>query len=88
MSKATDKRHAAIKAFSTGFLNADNGYKIANTPENRESVRKALTNLTPLGRTDRWRTAVSNALTDLDDAAYDLQWVIVQHSVYLGYAAE
>ncbi len=88
MGKATDKRYAAIKAFSSGFLNADNGYKIENTPENVERVRKALESLTPLGRTDRWKLAVSNALTDLDDATYDLQWVIVQHSVYLGYAAE
>ena len=84
---AVERRFDALKTLSEFFLNEDNGYKIDSTQDNRESYVNALAEVAKLGRTDRWRKACQDAKLAALDTDNDLDWVILQHGIFMGYAS-
>lgn len=86
MSKAVDRRHAAIRDLVERFLPAPYASVVADTTAER-IVTAIEEELRPLGKTDRWNAALDRwqKMAREYDAALD--WVIVQGSIYAGYGA-
>ena len=90
MSKAADKRFAAIKMIVEAVIDAETGVcKLADTPAIRQDVKAFIEDIRVLGRTQRWQDALTKwemMLTDTnaDDLSYafDLHFAVAQGSMY------
>lgn len=93
---AQQKRFDAIKAVTALVIDEDNGFQVR--PEvTVGKVVKAIRNLKPLGRTNRWGLAIQrweNMILECDDYVAHSEewkrhfhWAILQGNVYAGHAA-
>lgn len=95
-TKAQQARFDAIGQIVTLAIDPDNGYQVR--PEcSVGKVVKAIRDLKPLGRTQRWGQAITrweNMILECDDYAKQseewkrhMHWAILQGNVYAGHAA-
>lgn len=87
-SKAVERRFDAVGKLVGEFLNKENGYHTEGTQEQRESYATKVRAMVVLGRTDRWRNNCEGAALEALNLDNDLNWVIRQYGIYMGYAAE
>jgi hypothetical protein len=92
MSKASEKRYAAINALSESVRSlevTDEGREVVwHKGENdRAEVAAMIRDLAPLGRTDRWKTRIAQWAEAVEtEAAF--QWAFDQYGIWACYAAE
>lgn len=84
MTSAQDNRYAAIQRVVNQFLdeNAEWSHAI-----NRAEIGVAISDLHSLGRTDRWRLAISQWREMVEDKENDARWALLQGSIFAAHSA-
>lgn len=80
---ASDRRFDAIRAVTDELIPGG----ILAPEVTRESAATLIATLAPLGRTERWQTAIKNWQAIVRDEEYDLRWAIVQYAIFAGFQA-
>lgn len=83
-SKAVERRLTAIRATVDYILTEQRTAKPGMTRE--EAIAK-IGELAPLGRTDRWKTAIKAWQTIVADEEFHFEWTITQYAIYTAYEA-